>query len=129
MATYSRFEELHCWQKARELANFIYDLTRKSSFNKDLDLKRDIRRAASSAMHNIAEGFNRGNNKEFVYFLGIAKGSEGEIQSQLYLSLDQKYITDEEFKKGYYLCDQVIASTHNFIIYLRKSKFQGMRKK
>lgn len=94
-----RFEDLICWQKARALTNAAYDLTRLPGFGKDSELNRQIRGAAVSAMSNIAEGFERWTRKEFVRFLDIAKGSAGEVRSQLYVALDQRYITAEQFEK------------------------------
>jgi four helix bundle protein len=93
-----RFEGLICWQKARKLANAIYEPTRQPAFAKDYELVRQIRGASLSSMSNIAEGFDRWSRKELVRFLGIARGSAGEVRSQLYLALDQKYISAEQFE-------------------------------
>ena len=89
---------------ARELANLIYVLGRESGFSKDYSCRDQIQRAAVSVMNNIAEGFERGSNKDFAKFLFIARGSVGEVRSMLYLALDQKYITKEQFKEAYNLC-------------------------
>jgi four helix bundle protein len=91
-----RFEDLICWQKARLLTNEVYELTRFPLFSKDFELVRQIRGAAVSTMSNIAEGFDRWSRKEFVRFLDIAGGSAGEVRSQLYVALDQRYITAEQ---------------------------------
>ena len=88
-----RFEDLICWQKARSLTNVVYELTRLPSFSKDFELSRQIRGAAISSMANVAEGFERWSRKEFARFLDIAKASAGEVRSQLYVALDQQYIT------------------------------------
>jgi four helix bundle protein len=93
-----RFEDLICWQKARALTNSAYGLTRLPGFNKDFELVGQIRRAATSAMSNTAEGFDRWTRKEFIRFHDIAKGSTGEVRSQLYVALDQHYITSEQFE-------------------------------
>lgn len=93
MAKIERFEDLHSWQKARKLANLIYDLTGDANFSKDFRLKSQIQDAAGSVMHNIAEGFDAGTNPEFIRFLKIARRSASEVQSQLYFALDRKYIT------------------------------------
>ena len=85
MATIQKFEDLICWQKARELVNFIFDITDKKEF-RDFDLKRQIRRAAISPMSNIAEGFDRGTKNEFIDALFIVKGEVGEVRSQLYIA-------------------------------------------
>jgi four helix bundle protein len=98
MATVAKFEDLEAWKLARELVNLIYDLTDKEIFKRDYDLKNQMRSAAVSIMSNIAEGFERGSDKDFARFLYIAKASCGEIRSQLYVSFDRKYITLEEFK-------------------------------
>jgi len=90
-----RFEELGAWKMARDLANLIYVLSRESGFSKDYGFKDQIQRAAVSVMNHIAEGFERGRNKDFATFLFIARGSVGEVRSLLYLALDQKYITFE----------------------------------
>ena len=92
-----RFEDLICWQKARALTNAVYELSRLPGFSKDFELVRQIRSAAVSAMSNISEGFERWTRKELIRFLDIAKGSAGEVRSQLYVALDQRYITTEQF--------------------------------
>lgn len=104
MATIEKFEDLICWQKARELANFIFDITDDPVF-RDFDLKRQIRRAAISPMSNIAEGFDRGTQAELVDALFIAKGEVGEVRSQLYVSHDRKYIDVLKLQKGLHLTD------------------------
>lgn len=100
MATIKQFEDLDAWKLSRELVNFIYDLTDKEWFKRDFDLKNQMRRAVVSVMSNIAEGFERGSDKDFARFLYIAKASCGEIRSQLYVSLDRRYILNEEFIIG-----------------------------
>ncbi|MEK7724949.1 MAG: four helix bundle protein [Acidobacteriota bacterium] len=97
MASVKRFEDLDAWKFARELVNLIYDLTDKEIFKRDYGLKDQMRRATVSIMSNIAEGFERGSDKDFARFLFIAKASCGEMRSQLYVSIDRKYITQEEF--------------------------------
>jgi four helix bundle protein len=93
MAKINRFEDLHSWQKARQLANAIYDLTEQPWFAKDFKLRDPIQGAAGSVMHNIAEGFDSGSNPEFIRFLKLARRSASEVQSELYLALDRKYVT------------------------------------
>lgn len=100
VATVKRFEDLEAWKLARELVNLIYDLTDNDVFKKDYDLKNQKRSASVSIMSNIAEGFERGSDKDFARFLFIAKASCGEIRSQLYVSLDRRYITQEEFSQA-----------------------------
>src|SRR6266478_7364132 len=86
------FEDFEIWKDARALTREIYQLTRDSKFSKDFALRDQIRRAAVSIMSNIAEGFERGGNQEFVQFLYVAKASCGEVRSQLYVAVDQGYI-------------------------------------
>ena len=97
MATARQFEDLNVWQDARQLVSAIYSASKQRVFNQDFGLREQIRRAAVSTMSNIAEGFERGTRKEFVQFLNIAKGSNGEVRSQLHIALDQKYISETEF--------------------------------
>ena len=99
-----RFEDLDAWTVARELSNLIYALGRDSGFARDYGFKEQIQRAAVSVMNNIAEGFERGSNKDFAKFLFIARGSIGEVRSMLYRAFDQKYITDGQFNDAYNLC-------------------------
>src|ERR1700687_534406 len=98
MATFKKFEDITAWQKARELTREIYTVTSQGTFSKDFGLKDQIRRASVSIMSNIAEGFERSGTGEFIQFLATAKGSSGEVRSQLYVALDQGYITDAAFK-------------------------------
>ena len=97
MATARQFEDLNVWQEARQLVGAIYAVSKQRAFNQDFGLRDQIRRAAASTMSNITEGFERGTRKEFVQFLNIAKGSNGEVRSQLQVALDQKYISENEF--------------------------------
>ncbi|MBI4692256.1 MAG: four helix bundle protein [Candidatus Terrybacteria bacterium] len=113
MASIQKFEDLICWQKARELANFIFNITDKPVF-KDFDLKRQIRRAAISPMSNIAEGFDRGTRAEFIDALFIAKGEAGEVRSQLYIAYDRKYIDESKLKEGLKLTDECSRLIHSF---------------
>jgi four helix bundle protein len=101
MANIKRFEDIKAWQKSKELVKEIYYITNNKKFMKDWSLKEQVRRAAVSIMSNIAEGFSRQTDKEFIQFLYIAKGSTSEIQSHLYLSLDLGYLSKEKFKKIY----------------------------
>ena len=97
MEKFHRFEDCEAWKKAREFSHLIYTATRNELFSRDYSLKDQIRRAVVSAMSNIAEGFERRGDKELRYFLSIAKGSAGEVRAQLYVALDEHYITQEEF--------------------------------
>ena len=122
MPKIERFEDLQSWQKARQLANAVYELTRRPSFAKDFQLRDQIRDAAGSVMHNIAEGFDAGTRAEFVRFLKIARRSASEVQSELYLALDQNYITPEQLKSAYDLATEAKRLINGMISYLRKQK-------
>jgi four helix bundle protein len=116
-----RFEDLVCWQKARSLTNAVYDLTMLASFGRDFELIRQIRRAAVSSMSNIAEGFDRWSRKELVRFLDIARGSAGEVRSQLYVALDQRYITPAQFESTQALSLETSKTMGGLIGYLQKN--------
>ena len=88
MARITTFEDMDAWKEARVLANLIYDLSELRPFSRDFELYNQIRRAAVSILSNIAEGFERGGNREFLQFLSQAKGSAGELRAQLYLATD-----------------------------------------
>jgi len=120
MAKNERFEDLQSWQKARQVTNFVYDLTGHPEFAKDFRLRGQIRDAAGSVMHNVAEGFDAGSNPEFIRFLKMARRSASEVQSQLYLALDRKYITAEELKTAYNLATEAKRLINGMIAYLRK---------
>jgi four helix bundle protein len=129
MPTFKRFEDIEAWQKARNLTEDIYTNSKEEQFYKDFGLRRQIREASVSIMSNIAEGFERGGTKEFVQFLSVAKGSSGELRSQLYVALDQGYITKEKFDQ---LCAAAIETSRmisGLINYLRKSKMKGIKYK
>ena len=113
-----RFEDIEAWQLARELTLKVYDLTKKSKFARDFGLKGQIQNAAGSAMHNIAEGFDSETNPEFIRFLRYAKRSCTEVQSQLYVALNQEYITDAEFQDVYDHAGRTRAAIRGFIKYL-----------
>ncbi len=115
-----RFEDIHAWQLGRELTAKVYALTRQGSFAKDYGLKDQIQRAAGSVMHNIAEGFDGGSNAEFAKFLRYAQRSCSEVKSQLYVALDQNYITQNKFDELYTLASHAHSKTGGFIAYLTK---------
>ena len=97
MSDIHKIEDLRVWQNARVLCKTIYTLTHKEGFEKDFRFVQQIRAAAGSIMDNIAEGYGRGGNKEFIQFLSIAKGSTQEVLSQLYRAYDVQHITEQEF--------------------------------
>jgi four helix bundle protein len=115
----SRFEDIDAWKLARELTLKVYSLTKKPEFAQDFGLKRQIQNAAGSSMHNIAEGFDAETNPEFVRFLRYAKRSCTEVQSELYVALDQQYITKAEFKNVYDHAARTRAAIRGFINYLQ----------
>lgn len=122
MAKIERFEDLQSWQKARQLTNQIYDLTEHPRFSKDYRLCHQIQDAAGSVMHNIAEGFDSGTNPEFIRFLKMSRRSASEVQSELYLALDRKYISQVELQKAYGLATESKRLINGMIAYLRKPK-------
>jgi four helix bundle protein len=115
-----RFEEIQAWQRARELTREVYAISGRGRFFHDMGLRDQIRRAASSVMHNVAEGFDAGSDAEFVRFLGYARRSATEVQSQLYIALDQGYIAQEEFNRLYDLAEQCKKLITAFISYLSR---------
>ncbi|MDQ7837904.1 MAG: four helix bundle protein [Thermodesulfobacteriota bacterium] len=114
-----RFEDIEAWQLSRELTQKIYRLTKKPEFAKDYGLKGQIQDAAGSSMHNIAEGFDSEANAEFIRFLRYAKRSCTEVQSELYVALDEGYISLSEFKDAYEQAGRTRAAIRGFINYLR----------
>lgn len=121
------FEDLNVYKQARELTNKIYEITKESSFSKDYGLADQIRRASVSIMSNIAEGFERGTNTEFIHFLFIAKGSCGEVRSQLTIALDQKYIDENTYKNLVEKSRRISGMLGNLITYLKGSRFRGSK--
>lgn len=118
MASITCFEEIKGWKTARQLTNIIYHLSEQGVFAKDYGLKDQIRRASVSIMSNIAEGFESRTDAQFINFLGHARGSAGEVRSQLYIALDLKYISQEEFAAVYELADKSSRQISRFINYL-----------
>jgi four helix bundle protein len=119
------FEELEVWKEARRLTQRIYQLTKNENFSKDFALRDQIRRASVSIMSNIAEGFERGGNQEFVQFLYVAKASCGEVRSQAYVALDQNYVSSTEVDELMNSFKRLSSMISNFIAYLRKSGMKG----
>jgi len=128
MPTVNRFEDLRVWQTARQLVNSVYQLSQKGNFQKDFGLRDQIRRAAGSSMHNIAEGFEAGSDAQFIRFLGYARSSASETQSQLYTALDQEYIDQEEFQTLYELLTKLKMQINALIGYLNKSNSENQVK-
>jgi four helix bundle protein len=115
----TRFEDLKCWQEARILVNMVYQAVKNShDFQKDFRLSGQLTGAAVSSMSNIAEGFSRRSNREFVQFLFVSKSSATEVQSESYVALDQGYISKETFEKIYHQAEKVSKIDSGFITYL-----------
>lgn len=127
MATIKRFEEIESWKVARDLTGQIYAATKNGAFAHDYGLKDQIQRAAVSIMSNIAEGFERGGNREFANFLSIAKGSCGEVRAQLYVALDQNYVTRDDFERLVTLSNLVSTMLYHFIASLNRASVAGIR--
>jgi four helix bundle protein len=116
------FEEIEAWQLARELTRKVYQLIKKERFAKDWGLKDQIQNAVGSSMHNVAEGFDSETNGELIRFLRYAKRSCTEVQSELYVALDEEYITHDEFQDVYQQAARTRATIRGFINYLQNSK-------
>ncbi len=101
MPTFKKFEDIMAWQKARQITGAIYRATKNGEFARDFGLRDQIRRASVSIMANIAEGFARRSDKDFAYFLNISRSSTAEVQSHLYVAIDQGYIEQKEFDEIY----------------------------
>ena len=127
MASIKRFEDVEAWKQGRELTRRIYQITSQSKFTRDYALRDQIRRAAISITSNIAEGFDRGGNREFVQFLAIARGSASELKSQLYTALDAGYVDQKEFAELYQLAHSVVLLIGGFIKYLQQSELSGQK--
>ena len=120
MATAKQFEDLAVWQDARALGKSIYAASKQRAFYRDSGLREQIRRAATSTMSNIAEGFERGTRQEFIHFLNIAKGSDAEVRSQLYVALDQEYLSEPQFETLRSSALSLSRRLSRFISYLEK---------
>jgi len=118
--TIKRFEDIDAWKEARKLVKMVYDAIKQNkNFQKDFRLVNQIQGAAVSSMSNIAEGFSRRSNKEFIQYLFISKSSAAEIQSHFYVALDQNYVTQETFEQIYNQAEIVSKLDSGFIKYLR----------
>lgn len=116
----TRFEDIDAWQEARKLVNMVYVVIKGSpEFRRDFHLVNQIQDAAVSSMSNIAEGFARRSNREFIQFLFVSKSSAAEVQSQLYVALDQRYLSEEDFSKIYDQAEIVSRMDSGFIKYLQ----------
>ena len=129
MATVSKFEDLEIWQLARQQANELYLLYLKNDFSRDFSLRNQINGSSGSVMDNIAEGFERSGNKEFLQFLYISKGSCEEFRSQLHRAIDRSYIDKDEFSMLYNTAIEIIMLLQKLINYLETSKIKGPKYK
>ncbi len=127
MATFTHFEEIDAWQKAHDLANAVYDCSDAGSFARDFSLRDQVRRAAVSVMANIAEGFERGGNAEFVQFLATARGSAAEVESHFYLAVRREYVTREQFEQVKSMAMLTRRLIAGLITYLRRSGMKGVK--
>jgi four helix bundle protein len=129
MATIKRFEEIISWQEARELNKTIGNLIDSNRFKTNFRLINQIEGSAGSIMDNIAEGFERGGNREFIQFLFISKASCGELRSQLYRALDRNYITQQEFDLFSVHAMKISSLVQKLISYLENSEIKGVKYK
>ncbi len=126
----TRFEDIEAWQEARKLVKMVYDVINKSpKFRRDFRLVNQMQDASVSCMSNIPEGFSRKSNKEFIQFLFISKSSAAEVQSQLYVALDQDYITQDDFERIYNQAEIVSKMDSGFIKYLQSQLKQPNKPK
>jgi len=121
------FEKLKIWQKAMDIAVEVYEISLLLPNDEKFNLIHQIKKCAVSIPSNIAEGSGRNHNKEFVQFLGIAKGSCGEVKSQLYRAKDRNYISKEKFDQLYGQADELARKISSFIKYLNASEFKGSK--
>ena len=122
-----RFEDIEAWKRAREVTKKIYEISAIGEFGKDFGLKDQIRRSSVSIMSNIAEGFERDGNKEFMNFLSIAKGSCGEARSQLIVACDQGYISTDRFDQIYQDLDETGRIIGGLMRYIKGSELRGRK--
>jgi len=127
MAKIERFEDLQVWILAREISQTVWSLFEDTSLGKDYELKNQMSRSSGSIMDNIAEGFERNGNREFIQFLCIAKGSCAELRSQLYRALDRRHISKEQFEEIANKTDFENRKLGAFISYLNSSAYKGTK--
>jgi four helix bundle protein len=129
MPTIRDFEQIEAWARSRLLVRQVYEIIGAKPFCSDYSLKDQIKRAAVSIMSNIAEGFERDNNKEFIYFLSISKGSCGEVRSLIYIALDQNYIDNNLFEELSKSLREIAKLINGLIKYLKGTDIRGLRYK
>jgi four helix bundle protein len=129
VSTFKSFEEINAWQKARDITRRVYQISSEGQLARDFGLRDQMRRACISIMSNIAEGYERSGTKEFVHFLSIAKGSVGEVRSQLYVALDQEYISQAIFEQLTAEAMEISRMLSGLMKYLRKAGMKGSKYK
>ena len=129
MVAITRFEDIEAWQQARQLTRDAYGITSAGDCARDYGFRDQLRRSAVSIMSNIAEGFERGGNKEFIQFLSLAKGSCGELRSQLYIALDQGYISRQQFDEMSLKTTSIARMVSGLMKYLKDSGIRGPKYK
>ena len=127
MATFKTFEDIEAWQRSRELTKSIYKVTSQGTFARDFGLRNQIRKASISIMSNIAEGFERSGNKEFIQFLATGKGSAGEVRAQLYVALDQGYLERAVFDNLSQSIIKISMMLSGLMTYLARTGFRGTK--
>ena len=127
MGTIRRFEEIIAWKEAREMNLMLRKLIKEKRFDRNFGLISQIERSAGSIMDNIAEGFERGGNKEFIHFLYIARGSCGELRSQMYRAVDDGYLNEEEFYTLSIQCLKISSLIFKLIEYLKHTDIKGQK--
>jgi four helix bundle protein len=127
MARIERFEDLEIWKLAKDVANQIYDITSVGKFSHDYVLRDQIRRAVISIFSNIAEGFERNGNKEFLQFLSIAKASCGEVRAQLIFAREREYISANQFESVVQDLLSLSNQIGGFCKYLRQAELKGSK--
>ena len=129
MTKIRRFEDLEVWREARQLTKEIYQTSSVGEFARDFQLRDQIRRSRISVMSNIAEGFERDGNREFLHFLAVAKGSCGELRSQLLVALDPGYLVPDQFQCLLEAATKLSRLRAVFMEHLRRSGFRGRKYK
>ena len=127
MGTIRKFEDLEAWRHARALVQEVYSITAGGAFAKDFGLRNQIRRASVSIMANIAEGYERDGNAEFIQFLSIAKGSAGEVKCHLYIARDQTYLNQEQFDHLVFITDKLGKIIGGLMNHLRMVGLKGKK--
>lgn len=127
MAKIEKFEDIEAWKSAREVTKLVYEISATEKFSRDFALVNQIRRASISILSNIAEGFERSGNKEFLQFLAIAKGSCGEVRAQLYIAFDQKYIDEIKFREVSSKTNETSRLIAGFMKYLSQTEMRGSK--